>query len=98
MQCRGKLKTELVVLPPLTSPSRSNLDFSTAIAHQKEELALPSLVSDTSASTESAMDVSSPHSFLPKVNAACSEVCGLVIVFLDFNEIINKTNKQINRS
>ncbi|CAH3018743.1 unnamed protein product [Porites evermanni] len=72
-QCRGKLKTELVVLPPLTSPSRSNLDFSTATAHQKEELALPSLVSDTSASTESAIDVSSPHSFLPKVNAACSE-------------------------
>ena len=85
-----------MVLSPLTSPSRSNLDFSTAIAHQKEELALPSLVKDTSASTESAIDVSSPHTFLPKVNAACSEVCGLIIVFLDLNEIINKTNKYID--
>ena len=58
-------QTELVVLPPLKSPSLSNLDFS-ATAHQKKELALPSLVSDSSASTEIAIDVSSQHSFFAK--------------------------------
>ena len=82
-QCRGKLKTELVVLPPLTSPSCSNLDFD-ATTHQKEELALPSLVSDSSASTGISSDVSSQHSFLPNINAGHSEVCRLVIVFLVF--------------
>lgn len=70
-----------MVLPPLTSPSCSNLDFG-ATTHQKEELALPSLVSDSSASTEIPSDVSSQPSFLPSVNADYSEVCGLVIVFL----------------
>ena len=74
-------------LPPLTSPSCSNLDFS-ASAHQKEELALPSLVSDLSASTEIPIDVSFQHSFLTKINADYSEVCGLVIVFLVFYDIV----------
>ena len=82
-QRRGKLKTELLALPPLKSPSLSNLDFS-ATAHEKEELALPSLVRDSSACTEITIDFSSQHSFLPKISADCSEVCGLVIVFLVF--------------
>jgi len=76
-----------VVLPALTGPSRSNLDFS-ATAHQKEELALPSLVSDSSASTEIAIDVLTQHSFLPQISADCSEICGLVIVFLVFYDIV----------
>ena len=72
------------MLPHLITPISSNLEIC-ATARQKEKLALPSLVSDTSPSISSEISASALHKevvTLPKHGSTdSSEVCAVFLVF-----------------
>ena len=80
------------MLPPLTTPISSNLEIC-ATARQKEKLALPSLVSDTSPSISPEISASALQKeavMLPKHGSTdSSEVCALFLVFPPLIRCVN---------